>query len=68
MVKEHPRRAEISDGDKTQLMQLERWGEVGTPTDVAIKTAFKTHEAKLAGEVSCSLGHLPNQSLPHLPS
>jgi hypothetical protein len=51
-VKEHPRRMDIPQGDKTQLLQLERWKEVGTPTDVGFKTIFRKHEATLARELN----------------
>ena len=51
-VKEHPRRMNILQGDKTQLLQLERWKEVGTPADVGFKTMFRKNEATLARGVS----------------
>ena len=43
---------DIPQGDKTQLLQLERWKEVGTPADVGFKTMFRKNEATLAREVS----------------
>ena len=42
---------EIPQGDKTQLLLLERWRETGTPHDYAIKQAFKANEARLGKEV-----------------
>ena len=52
VVQDHPRRGDIPHGDKTQLLYLERWKDVGTPNDAAMKKAFKTHEARLCKEVS----------------
>ena len=51
LVECHPRRGEIPRGDKTQLLLLERWREVGTPSDIAIKRSFINYETRLCREV-----------------